>query len=295
MPEDIWGDKIETRTLLRDLHIENPFSVLDSKSGGWQKRKKMWGNLGIRSEVGRDVKLFEQTNKSFANEKYGRTKKNEINPESIFDPVLCEVLYRWFCPNSGRIIDPFAGGSVRGIIANYLGFNYTGIDIRKEQIDSNLEQAKEIIPDNIPNWIVGDSNIELDNLLFEDEFDLALSCPPYADLEVYSDLKGDISNMKYEEFLHFYESIIRKTCSLLKQGGFCAWVVGEVRDKKSGKLYGFVPDTINIFKRCGMAFYNDAILLNSMATAMLRVGNTFVKGGGKLVKVHQNILVFKKY
>ena len=48
---------------------------------------------------------------------------------------------------------------MRGIIAHYLGYNYTGIDIRQEQIDSNRKQAKNILDlDNQPNWIVGDSN-----------------------------------------------------------------------------------------------------------------------------------------
>lgn len=36
---------------------------------------------------------------------------------SIFDPVLCELAYRWFTPADGSILDPFAGGSVRGIVA----------------------------------------------------------------------------------------------------------------------------------------------------------------------------------
>lgn len=35
---------------------------------------------------------------------------------SIFDPVLCELAYRWFSPVGGLILDPFAGGSVRGIV-----------------------------------------------------------------------------------------------------------------------------------------------------------------------------------
>ena len=36
---------------------------------------------------------------------------------SVFDPVLCEVAYRWFSPPGGHVLDPFAGGSVRGILA----------------------------------------------------------------------------------------------------------------------------------------------------------------------------------
>ena len=66
---------------------------------------------------------------------------------------------------------------------------------------------------------------------------------------------------------------------------------GEVRDK-NGNYIGFVPDTINAFTKCGMKFYNEAILLNAIASASMRAnGNMKSK---KLVKVHQNILIFKK-
>lgn len=179
---------------------------------------------------------------------------------------------------------------MRGIVANYLGYNYTGIDIRQEQIDSNREQASEILDvDRQPNYYVGDSNKVLDKLTME--YDLVFSCPPYADLEVYSDLEGDISNMKYDDFLVAYRSIIKKACFRLKKGGFACFVVGEVRGK-NGNYIGFVPDTIKAFTDCGMGFYNEAILLNPIASASMRAdGNMKTR---KLVKVHQNVLVFKK-
>ena len=34
---------------------------------------------------------------------------------------------------------------------------------------------------------------------------MLFTCPPYADLEVYSDLEEDISNMPYEKFKQIYE------------------------------------------------------------------------------------------
>jgi len=64
---------------------------------------------------------------------------------SIFDPVLCEVVYRWFCPAGGRVLDPFAGGSVRGITASILGYKYTGIDLSARQIEANKLQADELL------------------------------------------------------------------------------------------------------------------------------------------------------
>lgn len=283
MEKDLFGNEIIKDELLRNKFIEPPFSVLDTKSGNWQKRKKIWLNKGLKSELGRNSKVINMGTTN--------VEKNSSEYVSIFDPALCEVLYYWFCDNGGRILDPFAGGSVRGIVANYLGYKYTGIDIRQEQIDSNREQAINILPiNNQPQWYVGDSNKILDEN-WNVQFDMIMSCPPYANLEVYSDLDGDISNKPYNEFLKLYESIILKSCKLLKVGGYACFVVGEVRDK-NGNYIGFVPDTIKAFEKCGMKFYNEAILLNSIASASMRAnGNMKNK---KLVKVHQNILVFKK-
>ncbi len=288
---DLFGDEIIEDELLRDKFIEPPFSVLDTKGGNWQRRKKLWKRIGIEREIGRDATTFNM--KSWADNKaeLGKMKGNKLPSDvSIFDPALCEVLYHWFCGIGGEILDPFAGGSVRGIVANYLGYKYTGIDIRQEQIDSNREQALDILKvNNQPQWYVGDSDKELDR--FNKEFDLIFSCPPYADLEVYSDLEGDISNMPYNEFMKAYESIISKSCDLLKCGGYACFVVGEVRNKK-GNYIGFVPDTISAFKKCGMSYYNEAILLNSIASASIRANGNM--NSGKLVKIHQNILIFKK-
>ena len=50
----------------------------------------------------------------------GTGTENMAPGTSIFDPVLCELVYRWFCPSKGKILDPFAGGSVRGIVAAHL-------------------------------------------------------------------------------------------------------------------------------------------------------------------------------
>jgi len=305
--KDLFGNDIIKDVLLRDKFIEPPFTILDSRGDNWKKRKAKWLQKGILSEVGRETMAmnfssnisnknividannndnWKQSTKDFVKKMAGKS-----NGISVFDPALCEVLYHWFCDEGGTILDPFAGGSVRGIVANYLGYKYTGIDIRQEQVDSNREQAMNILPiENQPQWYVGDSN-NLLNDNWSTKFDMVMSCPPYADLEVYSDLEGDISNKPYKQFLELYESIISKSCKLLKVDGYACFVVGEVRDK-NGFYIGFVPDTIRAFEKCGMKFYNEAILLNAVASASMRAnGNMKTQ---KLVKTHQNILVFKK-
>jgi DNA modification methylase len=287
---DLFGNEIVQDELLRDKFIEPPFSILDTKSGNWQRRKKQWNRLGMKSEVGRDAKSINGGTDIYRNISKKEGYDNKDNYVSIFDPALCEVLYHWFCPSNGTILDPFAGGSVRGIVANKLGYKYTGIDIRQEQIDSNRLQGFEILDvNNQPNWYVGDSNVLLDSIA--KQYDFVFSCPPYADLEVYSDLDGDISNMTYNEFMIAYELIIAKSCNLLKVGGYACFVVGEVRDK-NGNYIGFVPDTIRAFQKCGMKFYNEAILLNAVASASMRANGNMKSQ--KLVKIHQNVLIFRK-
>ena len=290
---DLFGKPIIKDVLLRDKFIEPPFSILDTKTGNWQRRKREWKKLGIQSEIGRENVKGNNQYKSLDRKTMSESVKkiSDIGKTaSIFDPALCEIMYHWFCPENGEILDCFAGGSVRGIVANKLGYNYTGIDIRLEQIESNREQALEILPvANQPNWYVGDSNVVLND--FNKKFDMLFSCPPYGFLEKYSDLSGDISNMDYETFLQSYESIIAKSCNLLKSGSFACFVVGEFRDKH-GNYVGFVPDTIKIFQKLKMKFYNEAILLNAIASASMRANNTMKHK--KLVKIHQNILIFKK-
>jgi hypothetical protein len=55
---DLFGNKIITDPILRDQFIEPPFSILDTKSGNWQRRKRLWIGKGLKSEVGRDAKVI---------------------------------------------------------------------------------------------------------------------------------------------------------------------------------------------------------------------------------------------
>ena len=272
---------------LSDRFIIPPFSVLDTKQGIWQQRKNYWLSLGIKSEDGRDAECL-QTN--FNEENYG---VKPTTGTSIFDPVLCELAYKWFNVPNGKILDCFAGGSVRGIVAAKLGYEYLGNDLRNEQIEANRINAKEVLHDAeiYPIWTCGDS-LQIDTIAKGYEADLLFSCPPYADLEVYSDLKEDISNMPYKDFIYVYREIIRKSCELLKNDRFAVFVVGDVRDK-NGFYQNFVSDTIQAFIDSGMMLYNEMILVNAIGTLAIRAGRQFSKGR-KVGKQHQNVLVLYK-
>ena len=293
-----------------------PFSVIDGRMGYWQERKRAWVALGLKSEIGREENLTlarssqppsvyalrnrmrEETGRDPSwDEIAARADRDGIKLQagtSIFDPVLCELVYRWFGRKGWRVLDPFAGGSVRGVVASRVGLNYTGIDLRGEQVDANRAQATRILTDAEPSpvWHSADSR-SLDAVL-PPEFaaDLVFSCPPYADLEVYSEDPRDLSRMAYADFLAAYREIIAKACARLADDRFACFVVGEVRDSR-GAYRNFVADTIAAFIDAGLAYYNEAIFITPAGSLPIRAAEAFEKSR-KLGKTHQNILVFVK-
>ena len=265
-----------------------PFSVFNAREGWWQERKAAWLALGIQSELGRDHK---PTSCATDWMKRGPEAEEGQANTSIFDPVLCEIAYQWFCPPGGNILDPFAGGSVRGIVASKLGRQYHGIDLSVPQVEANIAQAKEICGAPHPTWDEGDSSA-LDTWVRPESCDFVFSCPPYFDLEVYSDSTQDLSNMAWGEFLLVYRTIIAKACAALKPDRFACFVVGEVRDDK-GMYRNLVGETVQAFLDAGMEFYNEAILVTAVGSLPVRVGRQFT-AARKLGKTHQNVLVFVK-
>lgn len=276
---------------LADRFVIAPFSTLDRRSGVWQDRRRKWLSMGIQSELGRDEQM------GFLNAAMtgrGGVLEDRIKEcggaVSVFDPVLCELAYRWFSPVGGRVLDPFAGGSVRGIVASTLQRDYLGIDLRPEQVEANRAQV-HLASDIVPKWIAGDSNEVLDQL-FDYEADFIFSCPPYADLEKYSDDPADLSNMDYDEFTDAYYSIIKKSASRLRNDRFAAWVISDVRDRK-GLYRGLVSNTIDAFASAGLALYNDLVTIDQVGSGALLVSQQF-ESTRKVRRMHQHMLVFVK-
>lgn len=318
--DDTESAATEARATLAERFMIAPFTVLDARRGWWQERKRAWLAMGLRSEAGRDELLtFSQSSQPpavyEAKNRYEAKIGREVswdeffaaNPDtraqtgtSIFDPVLCELAYRWFSPAGGVILDPFSGGSVRGIVAAKTGRQYIGCDLRPEQVEANRAQWEALsLPtctesqtdSPSPAWHCGDSR-QIDQHCAGVEADMVFSCPPYADLEVYSDRPGDLSNMGYPEFVAAYREIIAKAVAMLKPDRFACFVVGEVRGK-DGIYRNFVGDTIAAFEDSGARYYNEAVLITATGSLAIRAGKQF-SVSRKLGKTHQNVLVFVK-
>jgi len=293
---NLFGEAVQAKDAggLAQKFIVPPFTILDARQGPWQERKRAWVALGIEGSKGRGeggnvygpdpmrggVSWFQEAKED-----------GVVAGTSMFDPVLCELVYRWFCPPGGRVLDPFAGESTKGLVAGYLGYGYTGLELRQEQVDENLTQAERLELQTQPVWLAGDS-VKLDELLEEDDkYDLIFTSPPYFNLEVYSGEEADGSAaINYEDFMQWYENIFAQSVHHLKGQRFVVVKVGEIRDE-AGFYRNFVGDNVRLFAAMGCRYYNEAILITAVGSLPIRAGRQF-NAYRKLGKAHQNILVF---
>ena len=279
--------------LLSDKYVVPPFSIFNTITSAWQKRKDIWEGLGIDSAEGRDVKR----NNAMPVNTFSARGEQAKTPErtSTFDPVLCEIIYKWFSRECDTILDPFAGGSVRGIVASALKRNYVGFDLSETQCEENRDQfvkfqSKYLNTANA-EWVCDDS-INIPNR--KQEFGMMFTCPPYYNIEKYSNDPRDLSNQSsYLDFLYKYRLILDSTYSKLKDNSFAVIVVSEIRHPKTGIFYAFVPDTIKAMTDAGYHYYNEIILYNNIGSLPIRAPKYFDQSR-KIGRTHQNILVFYK-
>ena len=303
---------------LNDTFIIPPFSILDCRQGYWQARKKMW--RGVIGDMGqsRQGKLIQSIGMQYK-DLYTRTAEHRKTlgisfreyldkyvPEevkqhesqkvvstgvSLFDPVLAEILCKWFTPYKGaKIFDCFAGDTQKGLVFGTCGYEFKGVELRQEQVDIN----NEVIADRgLPISYVCDDGQNVANHFEPESQDLLFSCPPYFDLEVYSDLPNDASNQgTYEEFIAILDNAFKAAFGCLKENRFAVVVLGDVRSKKDGSYYDFGGDVKRIFREAGAHLYNELILIEMSSSVALRAKKYM--DSRKVVKMHQNILVFYK-
>lgn len=294
---DLFGAPVAqpSRGPLADRFLMPPFSVLNAREGEWQNRKRTWQAIGIQSELGRGAMQASMASARGLQTGDGAEAAEDWCTTSIFDPVLCELAYRWFCPFGGQIIDPFCGGSVRGIVAAWMGMRYFGCDLSQQQVEANRQQAVELckLQTAQPEYVCGDARNELAQEA-DAPFgaDFIFTCPPYYDLEIYSELPEDLSNMTWSHFCAAYDDIIAKAGRRLKNNRFACFVVGDIRDK-AGAYRNLPGLTTQCFLRAGFTLHNEAILVTSVGTLPVRAAAAF-EASRKLGKTHQTVLVYCK-
>lgn len=269
------GDGSVPVARLTDDFIVPPFSIFDARQGYWIARNRYW-----REKIGDNGESREdRLGLSF----------DGFKGVSILDATLAEIVCKWFSPFSSqepiRAYDPFAGDTTFGYVAGSLGLSFTGIELRPEQVELNKKKT----PENA-NYICDDGQNIL-KYLEENSQDLLFSCPPYFNLEKYSDLPNDASNQSYDGFLQIYSNVLLRALKCLKDDRFAVIIMSNVRDE-AGFYYDLCSETTRIMKQGGAGLYNEIILINCVGSACLRA--RLCMRNRKCVKCHQEVLVYYK-
>lgn len=270
-----------------------PLTVFDRRQGYWQNRRRRWLELGIDSGDGRGEALTYA--KGQGTDEVSQKLLAMSGGTSVFDPLIVETMVRWYCPPGGYIADPFAGGSVRGIVSAALGRHYIGRDIRPEQIEVNGDQWETFTEAHgdgggSARWRLEDGCGPWPD---HDATDMILTCPPYGDLEVYSDLDADISNMGYDDFADSYQDAIAHAVDHLAPNRFSVWVVGNYRDQRTGHMRDLVGLTIGAHIAAGAHYHSECIIIDPVGTGAMRAAATF-SALRRPIRCHQAVLIFVK-
>lgn len=269
---DLFGETHETLQLsMKDRIGFLPISVWKPDWGISTKYKNIIGDSGeTRELVGKKMALMGS--------------KYEV---SIFNPHLAMMILSAYCPKDAYIFDPFGGGGTRGFIASAMGHRYFGIELRSEEVERIHKKQLEL--QNDFELVVGDSR---NYQLAPETFDFCYTCPPYYDLEVYSDDEADLSAAaSYDDFLMMMLQCLQTTYLALKPNSLSVWVVGNFRDKK-GNLTHFNGDLIRLAKEVGFKLHDELIFWGASGAAHQRVGQ--FEANRKSVRVHEYIIILSK-
>lgn len=168
-------------------------------------------------------------------------------------PQIPRNLILKYTTDKELVFDPFVGGGTTIIEAYLLNRRSIGMDVNSQAIDFSKKKIREmnayaqktgyfLSTDCEPIIIESDANKSLEELsnIGIDEVDLICAHPPYLNSIVYTNKKRDLSNLKeVKEYIVKIGEIAGKLFDLLKEGGVCGILIGDVRHKSKIVPLGF--------------------------------------------------------
>lgn len=280
---DLFGNKVE-KLSMKDRIGFLPISIWQTD---WAIVKELKAIVGDSGES-RDESII-RANKNISARYFKKIDGvNYYNEQaSIFNPHFAQMILSAYCPPQAKIYDPFAGGGTRGFIAVSMGHTYAGRELRQNEVD-RIHKQMDMLGKRFTLYC-GDARLDPP---IENYYDFCYTCPPYFNLEIYSDSPEDLSNANsYEQFLMGIKATLASVYKALKSNSLACFVVGNFRDSK-GNLTHFSGDTIRLAKEVGFYLHDEIVLWSASGNAVQRCGNFLANR--KSVRVHEYLLVFKK-
>ena len=128
------------------------------------------------------------------------------------------------------VLDQFAGSGTSLVEAKLLNRNAIGVDINTDALllsDNNLKFES----DSNSRIVLKKGTAENLDFIKDNSIDMICTHPPYADIIKYSSgILGDISLLKYDDFLASMNKVASEANRVLKKNRICAFMIGDIRE-----------------------------------------------------------------
>ena len=171
------------------------------------------------------------------------------NTGTNYLPIRAKVIYERFCPKNGIIYDYSAGfgGRMLGALSSNYNFTYIAVQPNTDTYYNLLNLGRQIEKvtnrkDSFHIHCIGSQDF-----IPTEKIDFAFSCPPFYDLEIYSN-QNTQSIIKFPEYNNWLEGYVRSTIKncfkSLKDDGIYA--VDLMNFYKNNKYITLIEDWINL-------------------------------------------------
>lgn len=207
-------------------------------------------------------------------------------------PYIPRNIMLRYSKEGDTVLDQFAGGGTTLVEAKLLNRDIIGIDVNDAALDRCREKtAFEHAGANGKVYIRKGDARTLD-FISDSSIDLICTHPLYADIIKYSEtIANDLSRLKVKEFLEEMEPVAAESYRVLKNGKFCAVLMGDTR--KNGCMVPMSFAVMKIFQDAGFTLKELIIKEqhNCKATGYWKTNS--VKYNFLLI-AHEYLLVFRK-
>lgn len=222
----------------------------------------------------------------------GKWATHDAKWRGNWSPYIPRNLLLRYTKEGDTVLDQFAGGGTTLVEAKLLNRNCIGVDIN----DRALEQCrgKTSFDHNGANGKIYIKKGDARNLDFipDKEIDFICTHPPYANIIKYSEgIDGDLSLLPHKGFLEQMKPVAKEAYRVLKNDGFCAVLIGDMRQRGCAIPLGF--ELKDVFLSAGFKLKEIIIKEqhNCRATGFWKTNSVKYNF---LLLAHEYLFVFKK-
>jgi len=215
----------------------------------------------------------------------GKRKNEDHNTTSSranyspFPTEIATLCAEFFLRDATTVFDPFAGWGERGAAVIKTGKKYIGYDISSDAISKAMADC------GVANTLADSQTAPIP------AFDGLVTCPPYWNLETYASEDGIDKIKDWNLFLDALFNVFSRCYATAAKGAVFCVMVGDWR--KQHKYYALEWEVCDMFDQLGASVI-DKIVVSRSKVSKIKIMLPQAKRLGYSVRVHENLLVFKK-